>query len=202
MLPILVVMDLSALWAYRGSWSRPIMRIILPAGLVGITIGALAFRYLNDDAIRILIGTIAVGFVLYSLRGPTIAQQPTAGSGRFWGGMAGFTSFVAHAGAPPLSVYLLPQRLEPALHVGTAVAFFTVVNIVKLGPYAALDLLDARNLQTSLLLAPLGALGIASGVWLRGRMSTHLFFRASHLLLFLTGTKLLYDGITHLLSAG
>src|SRR5690606_21160013 len=102
---------------------------LLPAGMAGIVLGALVFRYLNDDAIRVLIGLIAVGFVLHSMRRRVRSGTPTSNAGRFWGGVAGFTSFVAHAGSPPLSVYLLPLRLEPVLHVGTAVVFFTAINI-------------------------------------------------------------------------
>lgn len=199
MLPILVVMDLSALWAYRRAWSRAIMRIILPAGIGGILVGAMVFRYLNDDAIRILIGLISVGFVIFSLRRRVTAARPTPNAGRFWGGVAGFTSFVAHAGSPPLSVYLLPQRLEPAIHVGTAVIFFAAINVVKVVPYFTLGLLDEKNLWTSLLLIPLGAFGIVAGVWLRTRMSTTMFFRASYMLLVIVGVKLLYDGITNLI---
>src|SRR5512139_447334 len=64
MLPILMVMDVVGVLAYRRSWDRTAMRIILPAGLVGIVIGWLTFRYLNDYAIRLLLGVIAIGFVL------------------------------------------------------------------------------------------------------------------------------------------
>jgi uncharacterized membrane protein YfcA len=198
MLPILVVMDLSAVWAYRGHWDRTNMRLLLPAGLLGIVVGWLVFRLLNDDAIRVLIGLIAVGFVLSSLRKSARTARPTRASGYFWGGTAGFTSFVAHAGSPPLAVYLLPQRLEPVLHVGTSVVFFAVINLAKLPPYFELGLLDARNMSTALLLIPLGAFGIAVGVWLRTRMNPTLFFRASYVLLLGTGAKLLYDGVRNL----
>ena len=192
-------MDLSAYLAYRRHWDRAQMRVILPAGIVGIAVGALVFKLLDEDWIRILIGTIAVGFVAHSLRRRVVAYRATRAKGYFWGGAAGFTSFVAHAGAPPLSVYLLPQRLDPAVLVGTSVVFFTVVNIVKLVPYTMLGLLDVRNLSTSLVLAPVGAAGIALGVWLRERISTTLFYRMSYGLLLLTGGKLIYDGIGNLL---
>lgn len=198
MLPILIVMDLSAFIAYRRTWDRAQMRVILPAGLVGIVIGSLVFKLLNEDWIRILIGVIAVGFVLHSLRRHTAARRANKAKGYFWGGVAGFTSFVAHAGAPPLSIYLLPQRLDPAVLVGTSVMFFTVVNIMKLIPYSALGLLHVQNLSTSLMLAPLGAVGIALGIWLRTRISTTLFYRLSYGLLLLTGSKLIYDGVRNL----
>ncbi|HLU77161.1 MAG TPA: sulfite exporter TauE/SafE family protein [Burkholderiales bacterium] len=199
MLPILIVMDLSAFLAYRRHWDRAQMRVLLPAGIVGIVVGAFVFSLLNEDWIRVLIGVIAVGFVLHSLRKAVRVRPATNAKGFFWGGVAGFTSFVAHAGAPPLSVYLLPQRLDPAVLVGTSVMFFTVINLGKLVPYAALGLLTVHNLSTSLLLAPLGALGIVLGIWLRTRISTQLFYRLSYGLLLLTGSKLIHDGVGNLL---
>ena len=196
MLPILVVMDVSAAWAYRRTWDRGIMKVILPAGIAGVAVGALIFKLMNDDLIRILVGLIAVGFVLSSFRKPRIeATKPSAGKGGFWGALAGFTSFIAHAGAPPLSVYLLPLRLDPALHVGTSTVFFLFLNLAKLVPYFALGLFTTENLGTSVVLMPLGVLGAVAGIWLRSRISPKLFFHASYALLFVIGSKLLYDGI-------
>ena len=90
-------------------------------------------------------------------------------------------------------------RFDPAVLVGTSVMFFTVINLGKLVPYAALGLLTVHNLSTSLLLAPLGALGIVLGIWLRTRISTQLFYRLSYGLLLLTGSKLIHDGVGNLL---
>ena len=65
MLPILLVMDLAAVWAYRRSFDRGLIRLLLPASLVGMGIGTAAFRTLTPDAIRLALGVIAVAFVLY-----------------------------------------------------------------------------------------------------------------------------------------
>ena len=41
LLPILCVMDLVGLWAYRGKWILPELRILIPASLAGIAVGTL-----------------------------------------------------------------------------------------------------------------------------------------------------------------
>src|SRR6185503_341336 len=64
MLPLLLVTDAASVWVYRRDWDRANMRVLVPAGMVGIGIGWLTFSLLNDDALRILLGCIAVGFVL------------------------------------------------------------------------------------------------------------------------------------------
>ena len=201
MLPILCVMDLAALWAYRGQWSRDNMRIILPGGIAGIALGAFTFRYVSEAGLKLLLGMIAIGFLLQ--RGMSAASQPektapNPGKGYFWSALSGFTSTLAHAGGPPMSIYLLPQGMDKAQLVGTTVVFFTVMNYVKLIPYTLLGLFDISNLATSAGLAPLGLLGIVSGVWLRKRIAEALFYRLCYGFLFVTGLKLLYDGVTRL----
>jgi uncharacterized membrane protein YfcA len=85
--------------------------------------------------------------------------------------------------------------LEKQVYAGTAVVFFTIVNAVKVIPYAALGQFDATNLKTSAMLIPLAPIGVFIGVWLLKRIDQVLFYRIIYGLIFLTGCKLLYDGI-------
>ncbi|MCC9622753.1 sulfite exporter TauE/SafE family protein [Thalassospira sp. MA62] len=199
MLPILCLMDLANVWAYRKSWDRRNMRILLPAALIGILIGYLSFNYLNEAAVKLIIATIAIVFTLdHWLRGKNVGgegKKPTVGKGSILGTLAGFTSFVAHAGGPPVSVFLLPQRMDKSLFVGTTVMFFIVVNYVKLIPYALLGQFDTSNLETSLLFVPVALFGTWLGLWAHDKVSVTLFYRVCYSLLFLTGLKLLSDSI-------
>ena len=204
LLPILLVMDAVGLWAYRGAFSRENMRVILAGGIAGVVLGALTFRYFDDAWMRVLLGVIAIAFVLQRLAGPREAPptRPSTPRGLFWSAFSGLTSTIAHAGGPPLSVYLLPQRLDKRVMVGTTVIFFAVINAVKLVPYAWLGLFDARNLSTSLVLAPLAPLGIFLGVFLMKRMSDALFYRVCYGLVLVVGLKLLWDGFAALRGFG
>ena len=76
---------------------------------------------------------------------------------------AGFTTFVAHAGGPPFAMYLLPLRLATAVYVGTTVVYFTVMNALKVVPYAELGLFDARTLWTAAVMLPVASRGCCSG---------------------------------------
>ena len=107
MLPILCTMDVFGLWAYRTTWDRRNLAIMVPGAIVGIVIGALTFRYFNDDMIRLLIGGIAVSFTVHHWlkRRPArpAGREAKVVSGAAWSSVAGFTSFVAHAGGPPVN---------------------------------------------------------------------------------------------------
>jgi len=116
--------------------------------------------------------------------------------GFFSGATSGLTSTLAHAGGPPLLVYLLPQRMEKTIFVGTSVVFFAIVNYLKLIPYGLLGQLSTNNLGLSLLFAPLAPLGIWLGLRLERRIPEKPFYRLSYAILFATGCKLIYDSLT------
>jgi uncharacterized protein len=199
MLPVLCLMDIAGIRAYLGRWDRRVMRIIVPAGLAGSVIGAITFRHMNDDWIRIMLGVIALGFLAWTLNPrKRFREKPGNVAGWFWGTAAGFTSFITHAGSPPVMVYLVPQKLEKDAFVATSLVFFFALNYAKIIPYLWLGLFDARVLSTSALLVPVGIAAIYLGLWLQRRIDVRWFYRLIYALLFLTGTKLLYDGLTGL----
>ncbi len=204
MLPLLCAMDLFGVHAYRGRWSKAHLAVLLPGALIGIAAGGLAFGMLPVNAIRLLLGGIAVTFALnrwfrlterLSAKLAAGAAPPGRIAGWFWGAVSGFTSTLAHAGGPPFAVWMLPQRLDKTLLVGTSVVFFLVVNYVKLIPYYFLGQLSVGNLTAALVFAPLVPLGIWLGVYLHRRISDGAFYQVSYALLFATGVKLIADAL-------
>jgi uncharacterized membrane protein YfcA len=203
LLPILCLMDLFAIRAYRGRWVWPELRLLIPASLIGISIGTYLFQYMSPAIIRLILGIIAIVFTLnhwfhLTTKGHLEQRMFPPVIGMIAATVAGFTSFIAHAGGPPLDMYLLRRRLDRTAFVGTTVVFFGVVNYVKLIPYAWLGQLDTSTLTTSLILAPLAPIGIGLGVWLHRRVSERIFFHFVYTMLFVVGVKLVHDGITGL----
>ena len=200
LLPILCLMDVVSLWAYRNRWVWSELRVLLPASLVGIGIGTLFFEFLSADIVRLIVGSIAVFFTLHywlTMRRRRSAGLPTfpRAAGAVGGSVAGFTSFIAHAGGPPINMYLLRRPLDRTDFVATTVLFFAVVNYVKLLPYAWLGQLDSDNLLTSAVLLPLAPIGVLLGVYLHNRVSDRLFFGVVYLFLSLVGVRLIVDGL-------
>jgi uncharacterized membrane protein YfcA len=197
MLPLLLVMDLLGVRALWLSRDRGLIRLLVPAGLLGSLIGMLTFGMLSTKMVSGIVGGLTLMFLLQRLLFPPKADAPPPPRwvGAILGTMTGFTSFVAHAGGPPVSAYLLPQRLPPLVFAGTNATLFAIINLSKWGPYAWLGLIDWRNMATSLLLIPLAPVGVWLGVWLMKHVPTGLFYRLAYAGMGLTGVKLLWDGL-------
>jgi uncharacterized membrane protein YfcA len=197
MLPILCLMDLVSLKLYLGKWDGANLAIMIPGALAGIAFGTLTFGALDEQALRLLIGSIAIVFTLNAWFGGAARQAPAERSvakGAIWSGVSGYTSFVAHAGGPPAMIYLLPQQLDKLTYVATVNFFFMAVNAIKIAPYVWLGQLSGVNLVTATILAPLVPLGVWLGFWLQGRVNQKWFYRTAQTGVLTTGVQLVYQG--------
>ena len=203
LLPILCLMDLFAIRRFRGLWVWSELKILVPASLLGIGIGTALFGYLSAAGIRLIVGFVAIAFTLHYWLSRRLSDTSEASNfprayGILGGGTAGFTSFVAHAGGPPVNMYLLRRSLNRTEFAATTIFFFAVVNYVKLIPYGWLGQLETSNLLTAAVLSPLAPLGVEIGHFLHHRLSDRFFFRMMYAMLFVVGCKLVYDGATGL----
>ena len=202
-LPILCLTDIVATWTWWGTWSRRTLLLMLPGAVAGIGVGWLTADLVSVAVMRLIVGAVAVAFVgrwLWQLWHRRVERPRPEAPARasFWGGLAGYTSFVAHAGGPPFQVYTLPLGLDPKVLTGTSVAFFTIVNYVKLIPYFALGQFDATNLGASALLAPLAVAFTFVGAWIIRRMRAEVFYPFTYAMTALVGLKLVWDGLSGL----
>lgn len=202
-LPILITSDWLAVGAYWGRQHRGHLKVLLIGAVIGIGIGTATFHLVSEPMMRLLMGLLAIGFVLSRFIGvgrlPDTPQPPARGPGIFWGAVSGFTSFTAHAGAPPFQVYMLPKAVDKVTYQATNVLYFTIVNLVKVPPYLMLGQFTKPILITALMLMPVAAIGVWFGYKLQNRIPEKLFFKLMNLLLFCTGIKLTWDGVKGLL---
>ncbi|MBV8104678.1 MAG: sulfite exporter TauE/SafE family protein [Hyphomicrobiales bacterium] len=198
-LPVLIVQDWVSVWAFRRDYSPRNLLILIPASMIGIVAGWLLAACVSEDAVRLAVGVISIAFVVYMLirdrPGLVPVATPGVPSGLLWGSLAGFTSFISHAGLPPFQVYVMPQNLKPRVFAGTATMFFAAVNLIKLPPYFMLGQFSRENLTVSALLIPVAVLSTFAGVWLVRRVSADRFYVIILVITFLIGAKLTYDAV-------
>ncbi|MCE8544823.1 sulfite exporter TauE/SafE family protein [Ruegeria pomeroyi] len=200
MLPLLMLIDLATLKPYWRRWSGPDARLLILGGLPGVALGALLYRATDADLLRLLIGGISLAFVAWQMaRGRGWVREFTSRlppmAGLLAGTVAGFTSFVSHAGGPPAAVYLLSQRLGKTEFQATTVLTFWALNIAKFIPYAWLGMFSLDTARAGLLLAPFALLGAWLGVKAHHLVPERAFFALAHVMLTLTGVKLIWDAL-------
>jgi uncharacterized membrane protein YfcA len=198
MAPILILMDMFGVHTYWREVDRGAMAVMLPGAVVGIAAGGLLFDLLDAQMMRLLVGALALGFVAHYALGAwraAPARPPARWFGALCGGLAGFTSTIAHAGSPPAAFYLLPLRLHKTVFVASTIIFFAAVNLMKLIPYALIGQFTTLNLTTALVMAPLAPISMYLGVWLHHRIAQRPFMLLCYGLVALTGAKLIADGL-------
>ena len=206
MLPVLMLIDLAVLRPYWRRWSWPDARLLMLGGMPGIALAAALWQVAPTDLFRLLIGLVALGFVAWQMRGALARLLGVAGSasparipGPRWGlvagAVAGFTSFVSHAGGPPVAVYLLARGLPKTTYQATTVLVFWAVNLAKAAAFGALGLFTAATLAADLALAPFALLGAAIGVRAHRWIPERAFFAVTYALLTVTGGKLVWDAL-------
>lgn len=195
LMPVLLLMDLLGMAAFRKAVDRRLLAFMLPFGLMGTLVGTLLFKWLDAHLVAGIVGVFTLLFLAQRLAFPPRPDQPPPP--RWVGALltvtSGFTSFIAHAGGPPMNAYVIPMRLSPLVFTGTLAYFFFFINLSKWIPYAWLGLLDGRNLLTSLVLLPLAPVGVWVGVRIAHRIKPELFYRLIYAGMFLTGVKLVWD---------
>ena len=197
LMPLLLVMDLMGIHAFRRHVDWPLFKRLIPWALLGTVIGTVLFGYLSAPVVAGIVGILTLLFLAQRLLFPPRADSPAPPHwlGSLLTTTSGFTSFVAHAGGPPLNAYVIPLKLSPLRFTGTMAFFFFAINLSKWVPYAVLGLFDARNLSTALLLLPFAPLGVWAGVRIARRIDAVLFYRFVFAGMALTGVKLVWDAL-------
>ena len=201
MLPLLMLIDVASLKPYWRKWSGLDVKLLLLGGLPGVALGAALYSVASPDLLRLLIGAVSVGFVIWQLslaRGwIKLAQARMADwAGPVAGLAVGFTTFISHAGGPPAAVFLLTRGLSKTQYQATTVLLFWVLNIAKFIPYAALGMFTAQTFLANLYLAPFALIGTWAGVRAHHLVPERLFFAITYVLLAVTGSKLIWDALT------
>lgn len=205
LLPLLILCDMNAVYHHFHNkvWAK-VMEIYLPS-LIGIVAGAAVWWWIGREGveayagpIKRFVGVIAILFGLYIVGKESALQwiervKPGRKSAVVAGVTAGFTSTIAHAAGPIVSLYLFAQDLGKSLFVGTVAWTFTLINLTKLPFYCSVGLIHKDVLLFDLVLIPLIPIGSYLGKWMHHRVSERLFNRVVMVLTLIAGVQLLLN---------
>lgn len=197
--PLLLVMDAFALrhWS-PGTWSRSDVQWLIPGTLIGTALAAWLLTGLDEGAVAVLMGTLGIGFAIFWLMGgvsdrgwparPVFALTASTASGA--------TSMIAHAGGPPLAIYLLGRGLSKAHYAGTTSIVFTFGNIAKVVPWLLISPPTGGMLWLMAICVPVVPLAIWLGWRLHGRLDQKRLYVICYGILVAASLKLLWNGLS------
>lgn len=189
LLVLLIVADVFAVVFYRRHADWRILRRLIPPVLVGLVLGTVFLSQASDALVGRVIAVILIGVIVLGLvqrrraerreragvevaetgRGTALAQSAVYGS------LGGFTTMVANAAGPVMSMYFLAVRLPVTVFLGTSAWFYFVVNLSKVPFSAGLGLFSAELLLLDLALVPFVVLGALVGRLIVHRISRRMF---------------------------
>lgn len=180
LLLLLIVGDAFALLSYRrdADWKQLIK--LIPFVLLGLAFGGFFLAFASDGSVGKIIGIILLGLIALTMvqrykpsstrnnagvsaAGGSAPRADAAPAGILtragYGAVGGFTTMVANAGGPVMSLYFLAVKLPMKTFLGTAAWFFAVTNIIKLPVSIGLGLITPETLVLDMLLIP----GVVAG---------------------------------------
>jgi uncharacterized membrane protein YfcA len=153
LLPLLLCADIFGVAFFRKHASWPHLGKLFPWVVAGVVAGYFALGHVSNAQVQRMIGLILVAMVSVHL---WRQRQGDALNGHlphsWWfvaitGILAGFTTMVANAAGPVMTLYLLAVGLPKLAFVGTGAWFFMLVNAFKVPFSAHLGLIQLESLR-------------------------------------------------------
>ncbi|WP_369250842.1 sulfite exporter TauE/SafE family protein [Streptomyces sp. R41] len=187
LLPILIVGDVLAVLTYRRHAHWPTLWRLFPAVAAGVVFGTLFLVWADDGVVRTSIGAILLlmaAVTVWRRRAAAQDDEPDSVAtrtgrikARSYGVLGGFTTMVANAGGPVMSMYLLSAGFRKLGFLGTSAFFFLIVNVSKVPFSVGLGLIDGHSLLLDAALAAFVVPGAFIGKWAVNRINQLLFER-------------------------
>ncbi|MGY3205595.1 sulfite exporter TauE/SafE family protein [Streptomyces sp. TE5632] len=194
LLPILIAGDVLAVLTYRRHAHWPTLWRLFPAVAAGVVVGTAFLMWADDEAVRTSIGAILLLMAGVTVWRRRAAERTAKGGGaedepdavtsragklkaRSYGVLGGFTTMVANAGGPVMSLYLLSAGFRKLGFLGTSAFFFLIVNTSKVPFSVGLGLINAESLLLDAALVLFVVPGAFLGRWAVSRIDQVLFER-------------------------
>lgn len=200
--PMFLVMDAIALriWSPK-TWVRTDTPWLVGGTLMGTALAAWLLTGMNEHSVATLMGTLGLGFALFWVAGGASRKSWPfrPGAALAASTAAGAVSMIAHAGGPPLAIYLLGRGLPKEQYAGTTSIVFTFGNVAKVLPWLIITPPDRAMLTLMALCVPVVPLAIWLGWRLHNRLDQRTLYAVCYSILFVASLKLLWSGLSGLL---
>jgi hypothetical protein len=173
-----------------------IAKRLVMASYAGMPFGLLAFIFVSETGLRLVLGVVVVSAAILLLRGFRLKDE----SQHFdWllGIVSGFLSTSTSTNGPPLVFLMQARRLDPATFRATINTVFAVVNVGALVLFVSAGKVNANNLSGVAVALPALGVAIAVGYSVRRLITQERFNTLVISLLFLSAISVIVSAFTH-----
>jgi uncharacterized membrane protein YfcA len=166
------------------------------ATLFGIPLGLLLLKTVPESVVKSILGAFIIAFAIYSLTG----RKPELHNDRLaplFGFTAGILGGAYGMNGPPLVVYGVLRRWQPAQFRATLQGYFLIASMVGMAGYAATGLWTRTVSNYFLLSLPLALIAVFLGHAIHRRLSSSRFLICVNVGLAVIGVLLLKQGLQH-----
>ena len=179
----------------RSAVDRSSLILLLPPSLLGIIAGSFALMGVSSDLLKRVFGVITVFFalrIILALRHTvTVHKRWPASVGFLAGALGGVLGGVFGTSGPPVVVYLEQHIFRKDVLRATLLAYFLVVDSLRLVSYTVSGLVTWQAAAIGLAMIPAALIGAYVGTQLNARVDERTFRAAVGALLFVTGLLLI-----------
>ena len=172
--------DIPAVLYYRKhcQWGKILK--LFPYVALGMVPAYFLLGWATGDRLRPILGVLVLGLLVLDFCRGHFKWEHLPHSQWFitlMGGLAGFATMVGNAAGPIMTIYCLALGFERHAFIGTFAWFFFIVNLVKVGPFVAQEMITIDSLLLGVKIIPMVLLGAALGVYALPRISQVWFNR-------------------------
>jgi uncharacterized protein len=184
---VVVIQDWRSIHVRSAGW-------LVLSTLFGIPLGLLLLKTVSETIVKSILGVFIIAFAIYSLAG----RKPELHSDRLaplFGFVAGILGGAYGMNGPPLVVYGVLRRWQPAQFRATLQGYFLIASIVGMAGYALTGLWTRTVSSYFLLSLPLALVAIFLGHAIHRRLSSARFLISVNAGLALIGVLLLKQAL-------
>jgi len=169
--------------------------ILIIAGIIGVPIGTYLLIVLDDNILRMFIGSIIILFAVALLTGfrkkiknEKLALAPIG----FVGGLLGGSTSMS---GPPVIIFFTNQGLKKQVFRANLVAYFMAMSLVAISSFTAGGLITTEVIRYTILFLPAMIFGVAIGIKLVHRVEEKLFQNIVLIVVIIAGVLSVISGL-------
>lgn len=170
----------------RAATDWVMARRLILSSFMGMPLGLLAFVYVSESAMRIVLGVVVSMAAFMLWRGFRLKDD-----NRYidWilGFLSGTLSTSLSTNGPPIVFIMQARRFPPEIFRATINTVFSIVGLVSLALFVGAGKVDSNSLQGILVAVPVLGVSLITGFRIRPHVHGERFRRLVLVLLFLSG---------------